>query len=77
MHDDVVMLNPPTLIEHNNDFVVNGTILKSPPRSSNRHFNKKKYNKFSRKRHRHQVVGQMANRNHVFYAIDMYVTSCG
>ncbi len=38
----MLMLNFPTLIEHDNDFVVNGTILKcSPPRSSNRHFDKK------------------------------------
>jgi hypothetical protein len=37
-----MMLNPPTLIEHNNDFAMNGTILKcSPPRSSNWHFDKK------------------------------------
>jgi len=41
-HDDVVMLNPPTLVEHNNDYVVNGIILRcSPPKSSNRHFDKK------------------------------------
>jgi hypothetical protein len=42
MHDDVVMLNPPTLVEHNNDYVVNGTILRcSPPKSSNWHIDKK------------------------------------
>jgi hypothetical protein len=31
LHDDVVMLNPPTLIEHNNDYNVNGIILRRLP----------------------------------------------
>jgi hypothetical protein len=36
------MFNPPTFVEHNNEYVVNGTILRcSPPKSSNRCFNKK------------------------------------
>ncbi len=36
------MLNPPILIEHNNDFIVNGISLKcSPPRSSYQSFDKK------------------------------------
>jgi hypothetical protein len=72
----MMMLNPPTFIEHNNDFVVNGTGLRcSPPRSSNRRFNKK-WNRFSKRRHVHLVVGQMAGRNHVFHAYDLYVTIC-
>jgi hypothetical protein len=72
------MLNPPTFVEHSNDYAVNGTILKcSPPKSSNQHFNIKKYNRFSRRRHGYHVVGQMARRNHVFHVVDLYVTSCG
>jgi len=31
-----MMLNPPTFVEHNNDYAMNGTILGcSPPKSSN------------------------------------------
>jgi hypothetical protein len=72
------MLNPPTFVEHNNDYTMNGTILKcSPPKSSNRHFNKNIYSIFYKRRFRHQKAGQMANRNHVFHAIDLYVISCG
>jgi hypothetical protein len=38
----MMMLNPPTFIEHNNDSAMNGTSLKClPPKSSNQHFNKK------------------------------------
>jgi hypothetical protein len=37
-----MMLTLPTFIEHNNDYVMNGTSLRcSPPKSSNQHFNKK------------------------------------
>ncbi len=36
----LMMLNPPTLVEHNNEFDMNGTNLRcSPPRSSNQLFN--------------------------------------
>ncbi len=70
-----MMLNPPTLIEHNNDFVVNGTILScSPPGSSNRFFDKK-YSKLSRKRPRHEVVGKMASRIHVLHAVNRHFSS--
>jgi hypothetical protein len=38
----MMMLNPPTPIEHNNDYVMNGIILRcSPPKSSNQCFDKK------------------------------------
>jgi hypothetical protein len=74
----MMKLNPPTLVEHNNDSAMNGIILKySPPKSSNQHFDIKKYNRLYKRRLRHQVVSQMVSRNHVLYAIDIYVTSCG
>ncbi len=69
------MLNPPTLIEHNNDFVVNGTILSCSPRgSSNRCFDKK-YSRLSKKRPRHEIVGKMANRIHVLHAVNRHLSS--
>jgi hypothetical protein len=38
----MMMLNPPTLIDHNNDCAMNGTSLRcSPPKSSNLHFDEK------------------------------------
>jgi hypothetical protein len=71
------MLNPPTFIEHNNDSAMNGTSLKRlPPKSSNQHFNKKKWNRFSRRKLGLRVASQMVNRNHVLHAYDLYVNSC-
>ncbi len=71
------MLNPPTLVVHNNDYDVNGTILKcSPPSSSNQCFDKKN-SRFSKRRHGHWVVGQMATRNHVLHVINLCVTPSG
>jgi hypothetical protein len=45
----MMMLNFPTFIEHNNDFVMNGIILRcSPPISSYQHFDKKNIVDFPR-----------------------------
>jgi hypothetical protein len=37
---------------------------------------KKKLNRFLKRKHGHQVAGQMAGRNHVIHAYDLYVASC-
>jgi hypothetical protein len=70
------MLNPPTLVEHNIDSIVNGTSLRcSPPRSSNRWFDKK-WSRFSKRRFGCQVANQMASKNHALNTYGLYVTSC-
>jgi len=72
----MMMLNPPTLVEHNIDSIVNGTSLRcSPPISSNRWFDKK-WNRFSKRKFGRQVANQMASKNHALNAYDFYVTSC-
>jgi hypothetical protein len=73
----MMMLNLPILVEHNNDSIVNGTILRcSPPISSNWRFNKKYIIDCPIKDLGIKVVCQMAGKNNVFHAYDLYVTSC-
>jgi len=46
----MIMLNLPTLVEQNNDYVVNGTILKCSPQKHQINVSIKKFKKFSMKR---------------------------